>query len=202
MIAPLGCINQGLGPLSPSNPSIRRPGSSGASRRPLSCHESGFKILNINLSENAKNHKNRENLRKKSIYEMEPKPEMKAKTVPEVIEDDVFTVNDIPTEKKENIKVRRRRSMPTMRRSGTENSYQTLPNPKKYSKSKSDATIIATNQNRDSNQSPDSSTNQSPAKNSNFNFLSSTLGRPSRSNSNADNYRSLSRKPSIKKAKV
>ena len=111
--------------------------------RPLSCHESSFKIRNINIEKPARDFKSEDNKENNM--------------------DDVFTLDDLnsknsleknspetPIEKSKSseinpdkIRLRRRRSMPTMRRDQDKH-YQTLPLPKKYSKSKSDSKVVNT----------------------------------------------------------
>ena len=111
--------------------------------RPSSCHESSFKIRNINIEKPAR----------------DPSEDNKENNM-----DDVFTLEDLnsknveidrvepenSTEKSKSseinsdkIRLRRRRSMPTMRRDQDKH-YQTLPLPKKYSKSKSDSKVVNT----------------------------------------------------------
>ena len=130
---------------------FRRPGNSPSGpfrdrHRPLSCHESSFKIRNINIEKPAREFKSEDNKENNM--------------------DDVFTLDDLNVEKVEvehrvekpmeksksseinsdKIRLRRRRSMPTMRRD-QDKQYQTLPLPKKsdrFSKSKSDSKVVNT----------------------------------------------------------
>ena len=93
--------------------------------RPLSCHDGGFvKIRNI---------------------EIEPK---KVRSIRKVRSnfaemDDVFTMADLDTPVKENeesrVRLRRRKSLPTMRRKT--DTYQTLPLPRKSKSTKSESKI-------------------------------------------------------------
>ena len=132
---------------------FRRPGNSPSGpfrdrHRPLSCHESSFKIRNINIEKPARDFKSEDNKENNM--------------------DDVFTLDDLNVEKNtvevenrtekpleksksseinsDKIRLRRRRSMPTMRRD-QDKQYQTLPLPKKsdrFSKSKSDSKVVNT----------------------------------------------------------
>ena len=132
---------------------FRRPGNSPSGpfrdrHRPLSCHESSFKIRNINIEKIEK-----------------PARDFKSEDNKENTMDDVFTLDDLNVEKNtteveqkpmeksksseinsDKIRLRRRRSMPTMRRD-QDKQYQTLPLPKKsdrFSKSKSDSKVVNT----------------------------------------------------------
>ena len=96
--------------------------------RPLSCHDGAFnKIRNIDI-EKPKKVRTIKKVRSK-LLEM----------------DDVFVMADLestPQTDEPRVRLRRRKSLPTMRRKTTD-SYQTLPLPRKSKSTKSESNVIS-----------------------------------------------------------
>ena len=96
--------------------------------RPLSCHDGAFnKIRNIDI-EKPKKVRTIKKVRSK-LLEM----------------DDVFDMADLestPQKDEPRVRLRRRKSLPTMRRKTTD-SYQTLPLPRKSKSTKSESNVIS-----------------------------------------------------------